>query len=195
MQVRVTEVLGFFKQEWYVKWVAKNGLAVCNRIGKASMKVGSRVDEIIKEGSLIVAKKDSAEVNHCVNAFIKWKQVYQPKEILNGVRLYKEVDGVEVTGEPDIYVDGVLVDIKCASKISLDYWLQVNVYRWLEGKTGKVAILRLDKVTASYEYVVKDYDPFLVNVWRGLMNAYVYYKGDTDGDVDVREGDKQEALA
>jgi hypothetical protein len=53
MQVRVTEVLGFFKQDWYVKWVDKNGLAVCNRIGKASMKVGSRVDEIIKEGSLI----------------------------------------------------------------------------------------------------------------------------------------------
>ena len=195
MQVRVTEVLGFFKQDWYVKWVAKNGLAVCNRIGKASMKVGSRVDEIIKSGKLFPTKKDSAEVNNCINAYIKWNQTYEPTNVLNGVRLYKEVDGVEVTGEPDIYVDGVLVDIKCASKISLDYWLQVNVYRWLEGKTGKVAILRLDKVTASYEYVVKDYDPFLVNVWRGLMNAYVYYKGDTDGDVDVREGDKQEALA
>lgn len=195
MQVRVTEVLGFFKQEWYVKWVAKNGLAHCNRVSKASMKVGSRVDEIIKSWKLFPCKKDSAEVNNCLNAFIKWRQVYEPKEVLNGVRIYKEFDGIEVTGEPDIYVDGTLVDIKCAGKISPDYWLQVNTYRWLEGKTGKVAILRLDKTTASYEYVVKDYDPFLVNVWRGLMSAYVYYKGDTDGGVDVREGCREEDLA
>lgn len=195
--IRVTEVLNFFKQEWYVKWVDKNGLAHCNRVGKAAMKVGSRVDELIKSGSPYPTKKDGIEVNNCINAYIKWKKTYNfgSEDIVNGSRLYKVIDGQEVTGEPDIYVQGILVDIKCSSKISPDYWLQVNTYVMLRGITSKVGILRLDKETGSYEYVVKDYDPFCVNVWRGLMNAYVYYKGGSDGSIDVREGDKQEALA
>ena len=178
--IRVTEVLSYFKEPWYIDWVHRVGRTEANKIGKAAMKVGNRVDEIIKAGGTPTTK-DKPEVHACMAAFNKWRSIYTPLSLTNGTRLFKSIEEVEVTGEPDIFVDGVLVDIKCAGKISLSYWVQVNMYRFLEGVEGKVGILRLDKTTGSYEYVVKEYDPSLVAVWVGLMRAMVYLKGDSDG--------------
>lgn len=190
--VSVTEVLSYFKEQWYIDWVCRVGKAEANRVSKASMKVGSRVDELIKSG-LMPKKKDSQEVDNCILAYDKWKAVYQPKSIVSGTRLFATIDGVQVTGEPDLFVDDVLVDIKCASKISPSYWLQVNVYKYLQVKQwlypsaemirSKVAILRLDKVSGSYEYVVKDYDAKCVDVWCGMLKAMMYFKKESnDGD-------------
>lgn len=188
MQIRVTEPLNFFKEQWYIDWVHKVGRTEANKISKRAMALGTRVDELIKLRCATAMTKDSVETHSCIAAFNKWMAVYQPKEIVNGERLYTIIDGHEVSGEPDIYVDDVLVDIKCATKISPSYWVQVNMYRYLKCDTGsKVGILRLDKTTGSYEYVVKDYDPRLVNVWMGLMRAMVYYKGEAHDGVDVRE--------
>jgi len=183
MPVRVTEVLSFFKEQWYIDWVHKVGRTEANKISKASMKVGSRVDELIKTNS-VPTNKDSVEVVTAFNAYGKWKAVYQPKSIIPGTRLFATIEGVEVTGEPDLFVDDVLVDIKCATKISPSYWVQVNMYRMLNGSPPnddlwKVGILRLDKTTGSYEYVVKDYDESLVDVWCGLLKAMMYYKGES----------------
>ena len=180
--IRITEVLSYFHEPWYVKWVHKVGLTEANKITKASMKVGSRVDLIIKNPTML-DKKESTEVTNCLFAYKKWLDVYKPKSITPCARLFATIEGHEVTGEPDIMVDDVLVDIKCSSKISLSYWIQVNMYRFLQGNlVDKVGILRLDKVTSSYEYVVKDYDPKLVAVWYGLLNAMVYLRGDDHGD-------------
>jgi len=178
--IRVTEVLNYFLEPWVLDWTLKVGKKEANRIKKESMKIGTRVDEIIKkecvESSHIPTqyKKESQEVQNCLIAYRKWADVYKPKSIIPGTRLNAVVDGVAVTGEPDLFVDDVLVDIKCSSKISPSYWVQVNVYKYLQVKQwsdpsaemvkGKVAILRLDKVTGSFEYVVKDYDPSLVAV-------------------------------
>jgi hypothetical protein len=193
MPIRVTEVLSFFKEQWYIDWVHRVGRTEANKISKASMKVGSRVDELIKTDS-VPTNKDSVEVVTAFNAYGKWKAVYQPKSIIPGTRLFATIEGVEVTGEPDIFVDDVLVDIKCSSKISPSYWVQVNMYKYLKHiehadiavspnvfkYNGKVGILRLDKTTGSYEYVVRDYEPHLVDVWCGLLKAMVYFKGEED---------------
>ena len=195
--VRVTEVIGYLKEPWYIDWVHRVGRTEANKIAKAAMKVGSRVDELIKatafDTNLKMEHKEPAEVQTCIGAYRKWLDVYKPKSIVNGTRLYAKIEGVDVTGEPDIFVDDVLVDIKCSSKISLSYWVQVNVYRFLDQMANerishpyKVAILRLDKVTGSFEYVVKDYDQKCVDVWMGLFRAFLYYKGDSDGD-ELRE--------
>ena len=193
--VRVTEILNYFKEPWYIDWVHRLGRTEANKIAKASMKVGSTVDEIIKScpthsdvwDTEWFTKKNSEEVRNCLTAYVKWESVYKPKSIVNGQRLYATIEGYEVTGEPDIFVDDVLVDIKCAGKISPSYWIQVNMYEYLSYMNNpkqqvydyrKVGILRLDKTTGSYEYVVKDYDANLVNVWCGLMRAVMYYKGE-----------------
>ena len=208
--VRVTEVLNYFKEPWYIDWVHRVGRTEANKISKASMKIGSRVDEIIKEKLAYVPymadyKKESKEVHNCLEAFNKWWRIYKPKSITPCSRLYATIEGQEVTGEPDIMVDDVLVDIKCSSKISLSYWVQVCIYWfmkhevWKKGlpseASRKVGILRLDKVTASYEYVVQDYDPNKVSVWCGLMRAYCYFKGDDDGGLDIQEVGENKEVA
>lgn len=179
--IRITEVLNYFKEPWYIDWVHRVGRTEANKVGKAAMKIGSRVDEIIKNSERPTAK-DAPEVHTCIAAFDKWFSLYTPLVVDKGTRLFKLIDEVEVTGEPDIFVDGILVDIKCSSKISKSYWIQVNMYRRLHGSTGDVAILRLDKVTGSFEYVVKKHDPFLCDVWVGMLRAMVYLKGDENGD-------------
>ena len=194
--IRITEVLSYFSEPWLVDWKLRTGKAEANRIGKASMRIGSRVDEVIKSCCPILNQtyiyslpsKEKDEVRQCLEAFNKWMNVYKPKEVISGTRLYATIEGQEVTGEPDIFVDGVLVDIKCASKISPSYWVQVNMYEYLNFMSKfpdgtiyfprKVGILRLDKTTGSYEYVVKEFDRKLCDVWCGLMRAMVYFKGD-----------------
>ncbi len=179
--VRVTEVLNHFKEQWYVDWVCRVGKMEAYRTGRKAMKVGSRVDELIKFGECPKAK-DSAEVKTAFEAFEKWRDMYTPKEFKPGVRINGIIEGIDVTGEPDLFVDGALIDIKCAGKISPNYWIQVCVYHRLAGLAGdaRVGILRLDKNTGSYEYVLREFDPFLVDVWCGLARAYVYYKGESD---------------
>lgn len=180
--IRVTEPLNFFKEQWYIDWIHRVGRTEVNKVGKQAMAIGTRVDELIKTGG-VPTTKDKPEVHTCLSAYAKWLSIYTPLVVTNGNRLFKSIEEVEVTGEPDIYVDDVLVDIKCSSKISPMYWIQVNMYRKLQDSTGKVAILRLDKHTGSFEYVVKEHDPFLCDVWLGLCRAMLYLKGEEhDGD-------------
>ena len=191
--IRVTEVLDYFATPWLVDWKLRVGKREANRISKEAMKIGSRVDEIIKNCPIDpFFDKEKIEVTNCIDAYYKWMSVYKPKSITPCTRLYATIDGIEVTGEPDLMVDDVLVDIKCSSKISPNYWVQVNIYSKLMYRDEvynvnpfKVAILRLDKKTGSYEYVVKDYDPNLVDVWRGLLKAYCYYKERDDDGVEL----------
>lgn len=209
--IRVTHVLGYFKEPWYIDWMLRElsqAFKDCPDIEKAKKfalskikkaaddgaEIGTNLDKAIKDDPFLTkfVKKMVPEEELCMLAYRKWLDVYKPKSIVPCTRLNATIEGVEVTGEPDLMVDGVLVDIKCARKISLKYWVQVMVYSFLSYgahslKTVgcKVGILRLDKTTGSYEYVVKDYDPKLVDVWLGMMEAMVYLKGDDDGNIDV----------
>ena len=206
--IRVTEVLDYFKEPWYTNWVVRVGKREGNRVSKAALKVGTRVDEYIKtyaKGELGSAKrKEKPEVESCLQAFEKWEKVYQPASIKPCTRLFATIDGIEVTGEPDLMIDDVLVDIKTSKHIDIKMWVQVNMYQYLSemrsayiGLTPpKVGILRLDKTTASYEYVVKDYDPSLVNVWCGMLRAFVVFNKEAlDGGSELREDKEDEALA
>lgn len=212
--IRITEPLNYFKEPWYIEWVlrefAKNfkecadvekaqkfAMRDLKRIMNEATDIGTEVDAIIKANPMeCKATHKRIEVNQCLVAYEKWRKVYEPKSIVPCERFNINV-GEDISGEPDIIVDGVLVDIKCSARISKGYWLQVNAYAHLKEdfKGNKVGILRLDKETASYEYVVKDYDPNLVAVWMGLMRAYIYFKGEENGGVDVREGEIKEGMA
>jgi len=177
--IRITQVLDFFKEQWYVDWVVRVGKAEAKRTSTVAMAIGTAVDECIKTGKTTI-KKHHEEVNNCLSAYKKWKEVYQPKSIVNGQRLFATIEGVEVSGEPDLFVDDVLVDIKCSTKISPKYWIQVNMYRQLHQSVGDVAILRLDKHTGSFEYVVRKHEPKLCGVWLGMLVAMLYLKGEEE---------------
>lgn len=180
--IRVTQVLDYFKEPWYIDWVCKVGKREAKRVSTVAMNIGTAVDETIKYGYTKI-KGNQVEVSNCMTAFNKWKEVYKPKIIKPMERFYDNILGVDVTGEPDLLVDGIIVDIKCASKVSIKHWIQVNTYcafknSLLGCENEKVAILRLDKNTGSYEYIVKDYDMKLFGAWCGLLEAYRVLKGD-----------------
>ena len=133
--IRVTQVLNYFKEQWFVDWFHDTGRREANRVSKEALKIGTRVDELIKANSTPTTK-DKAEVHSCIAAYNKWKAVYQPKSVTPCNRLFGTVDNHQITGEPDIMVDDVLVDIKCSNKIALSYWLQVNMYEYLSYMTN-----------------------------------------------------------
>lgn len=204
--ISITTVLDYFKEPWYTDWVVRVGKREANRVSRNALLVGGRVDEVIKayvNGGKIKSEK-KLEVESCLQAFEKWEKVYQPASIKTCTRLFAKIEGIEVTGEPDLMIDNVLVDIKTSKRIDIKMWVQVNMYQYLSemrsayiGLTPpKVGILRLDKTTASYEYVVKDYDPSLVNVWCGMLRAFVVFNKEAlDGGSELREDKEDEALA
>lgn len=184
-EIRITQVLDYFKEDWYIDWVLRFGKAHCNRVSKEAMAIGTFVDEAIKSGKVVAPKKHSHEIGNCLSAYKKWRETYQPKSISPCSRMRFEDERFIITGEPDLDIDKCITDIKCSSKISLKYKIQVNMYEFLRRKNGMepyddVAILRLDKSLGSFEYWRDKYDPKLVSVWCGLAEAYVLFKGDSD---------------
>ena len=210
-QIRVTQVLDYFKEPWYTDWVVKVGRREANRISKQALKTGALVDTIIKASPkeenqhLPEYKKISHEASQCLKAYWKWVEVYKPESITPCERLNTTIEGVEVTGEPDIMVDDIIVDIKCSNRIDIRHWIQVNMYKYLwkvepvfkdKRELGKVGILRLDKVSGSYEYQVKDFDSSLVDVWVGLLRAFMVFNREVlSGGSDVQEVGKIEEVA
>lgn len=184
--IRVTEVLGFFKEQWYIDWIHKVGRTEANRKSKEALKLGSLLDKIVKEG-LTPDKKSSPDTVFAHEAFLKWKKIYEPEYLKPCVRLHAQVNGVAVTGEPDFEIPDTTVDLKGAVRISTHYKIQVNVYEYLRRISGlepnkNVAILRCDKQSGSYEYWAEPYSQRFVDAWCGLLVAYVVYKeNDNDG--------------
>ena len=46
--IRVTEPLNYFIEPWTLDWYCRVGKAKANRTKKSAMKIGTRVDELIK---------------------------------------------------------------------------------------------------------------------------------------------------
>lgn len=183
--VRVTQPLDYFINPSLVDWKLRVGKAEAGKISRAAMKVGTRVDELIKTGEAPIVK-DKPEVHSAHRAFKKWVEVYKPESIVVQTRSNRECEGVELSGEPDIMALDTLIDIKCAGRISLSYWLQLAAYAWLKDWTGNIAVLRLDKKTESFEYVVKPFDEKLLSVYMGVLRAFVYYtEGEDESDVEL----------
>jgi len=188
--IRVTEVLGYFQPPELVKWRIREGNREANKEMKATEKVGTRIDELIKTNSEPTSK-DSFEVKNCYAAFYKWKKIYSPSQIVIHERLYGKLEGIDITGEPDLMIDSVLTDLKATNAIRLKNWIQVNIYEELRRQNNlipsrELRLLRLDRRTGSFEYPnAQPFDERMVRMFSGLLLAYVYYKGDDDGDVDV----------
>lgn len=171
--LRITEVLGFFKDEKYWEWVIRVGKKEARRIGKIAMGIGSNVDEAIKADVRIDKKKvrlKTKEALNCFSAYTKWLDEYQVTHIKVGERFYNEE--LQVTGEPDLILGDTLIDVKCSNKIRLEYWLQTEFYARNVGCKFK-AILRLDKNLADYEYVKL---PLSDQDWDACLSAITLYR-------------------
>lgn len=177
--VSVTEVLGFFIPKALLDWYLKTGKANAKKIGTIAMKIGSRVDDLIQEditkGAYKLSKNDGIEVRNCMKAWEQFKQDYQPD--IKRCQVEVRDEEKKVIGHIDLIWNGV-VDVKCASSIKANYWLQTAKYKEMGEIEGGIHILRLDKNLAIYEFKSKCTDEAyqLAQVFDGLLSAYRFYE-------------------
>ena len=197
---RVTTVLGFLEHPKLVAWKLRVGTKESKRKSTMAKKIGTRVDGMIRDHMTAgkpfrFNKYDSVSVQNCVHAYEKWAVDYPCKCAEGSVKFDDELG---VAGTPDIIKEGCsVVDIKCSERISLNYWIQVAMYMKMMGMSGDMAILRLDKFTGEYQYVVKPYDERYVSLFIGLLINYRYHNQEEDDDGDTRgtEGGADSAVS
>ena len=178
----VTEVLDAFIPKGLLDWYLKTGKKEARRISTVAMKIGSRVDQLIQDdvntGSYKLSSKDPIEVKNCMEAWESFKKDYQPK--IKATQIEVKSEREKLVGHIDLIMDGMVVDIKCASSIKDNYWLQVAKYAdmYRTDLLG-LAILRLDKNLGTYQFVkshqANKQPNLLVDVYNGLLEAYRYY--------------------
>ena len=179
--VSVTEVLDTFIPKGLLSWYLKTGAKEAKRLSTVAMKIGSRVDELIQQditnGSYKLSSKDPIEVKNCMEAWLSFKRDYQPNIVSTQMEVTNHVQ--KVVGHIDIVWDRI-IDVKCASSIKDNYWIQTSKYDYdYPGALEVPAILRLDKNLATYEYKLMSDTRFnrvqCVKVFDGLLEAYRFY--------------------
>lgn len=185
----VTEVLDAFIPKGLLDWYLKTGKKEAKRLSTIAMKIGTRVDELIQEdvmtGSYKLTAKDGIEVRNCMDAWKQFKQDYEPK--IKALQVEVKSEEQKLVGHIDFVDEHRIVDIKCATSIKPNYWLQVAKYSDMYGECKGLAILRLDKNLGTYQLQTHEQagiDPNeCLKVYDGLLSAYRYYnqpKGQED---------------
>lgn len=184
--VSVTEVLDSFIPKGLLSWYLKTGAKEAKRLSTVALKIGSRVDELIQDdivkGSYKLSAKDPIEVTNCMEAWKQFKQDYSPRSLRTQIEVN---DGLaKVTGHVDIITNNTLIDVKCASSIKDNHWLQVAAYysmldQDMYSGISDIAILRLDKNLATYQFMTirqAGHTPTECSrVFDGLLEAYRFY--------------------
>lgn len=176
----VTQVLDAFIPKGLLDWYLKTGKKEAKRIGTIAMKIGSRVDELIqqdiKDGSYKLNSKDSIEVKNCMEAWRQFKADYEPE--INAVQLEVKSEQQKLVGHIDLIIKNRIIDVKCASSIKPNYWLQVCKYARMHALNYS-GILRLDKNLGTYQFMTHEQADIdfnqCVKVFDGLLEAYRFY--------------------
>ena len=190
----VTEVLDAFIPKGLLAWYLKTGAKEAKRLSTVALKIGSRVDELIcqdvKEGKYKLSTKDPIEVKNCMEAWESFKKDYQP--VVKECQFEVSEQVSKVVGHVDLLTDNTLIDVKCASSIKANYWIQVSAYYSMLpqdkfNQMGTPAILRLDKNLATYQFMTLRQAGLnlteCINVFEGLLNAFRYYNPKKEIDI------------
>lgn len=174
---RVTSVLDYFMPKPLLEWALKEGVKGYKDKTKTGKAIGTRADNIamaIIEGKhWCITDKDHPAIRNCVEGFKRWLEEEKPAIDDHQITCYD--NDLMIAGTRDLRIGNMIVDIKCANRISLNYWIQLAVYAKLSKlPIEKLAILRLDKLVGFYEYVIKDYDDELYNLFLGMLKYYRY---------------------
>ena len=196
--LRVTSILDYFMPKPLLEWALREGKAEYKNKTKVAKGIGTRIDRIataiLEDKHWCITDKDHPAIRNCVNAFKRWLNDEKPKVDDWQVTCYD--NEIMVAGTRDLRIGNMIVDIKCANRISLGYWIQLAVYAKLSRlPIDKLAILRLDKFTGEYDYVVKDNDPKLFELFVGMLNYYRYLTVDEKGEKDEIEQENGKELS
>lgn len=177
---RVTSVLNYFTPPDLVNWYCKEGKQAKKK-SKTAKSIGTRVHNLIKEdwekGRYRITDYDSPAILNCLEAYKNWRSIEKPNIISMEQTVWS--DELGVAGTYDIQTHNSfyrLIDIKTSDSIKDSYWIQLAMYIYLAGLPSltSMAVLRLDKLTADYQYVIKNYNEYYVKLFKGLLNYYRY---------------------
>jgi hypothetical protein len=172
---RVTSILGYFKSPELVKWELRVGSREAKRIKTVAMKRGTNVDDAIRihvtEGKA-PKKFKTIEEENCFKAYLQWRKDYGVQVVTSATTLYDEE--ALIAGTPDLWMLDETLDIKCASSIRDNYWLQTEWYARKKGHNFK-SILRLDSSLGIYEYKKMPVSEYHSQVFDALITAYRFY--------------------
>lgn len=175
---RVTTILEAWIDPSLLNWKLEVGRAAASKISKKAMKIGSRVDELIRDdldnGKYKLRKSDSKEVGNCMTGWEKFKKEKQMK-VLSHHQRHQSEEWL-VTGEYDLELSDHLTDVKCASAIRDKNWIQTAVYNHLSKlNKPKLAILRLDPFWATYEWRERLMNVGYLKVFEGMIHVMRYF--------------------
>ncbi len=191
---RVTSILDYFTPPNLIKWRDKVGIETAKKTMSTAKKIGTRGHSLIKTHFTTrkwkLTSNDSIGIHNGIEAYKKWYEVEKPE--IKGMEITVSSRELGLAGTLDIeLINDTIIDTKFSSSIRPNYWLQVAMYSFLRYKIRdiprKIAILRLDKFTADYEYRVIDFDEGLVDIYLGLLTYYRYItrKEEKDGNHEV----------
>ena len=174
----VTTILDAWIDPELLKWQLEVGRATASKVSKKAMKIGSRVDELIRadidSGKLKLRKSDSNEVANCMVGWEKFKKEKQMKVVSHHQRHQSEE--WLVSGEYDLEYPLHMTDVKCASAIRKKNWIQTAVYNHISLlNKPKLAILRLDPFWATYEWKEKVMSVGYLKVFQGMIHVMRYF--------------------
>jgi hypothetical protein len=177
---RITSALDFFAHPKLVKWKVEVGNKEAKRISTVATKIGTNVDEAVRAAvsGQKVPKLLSDEAKSAFEGFKLWMHDYDPQGLESATEpAFHDELGVACTA--DLLQPFKVIDIKCASSIKPQYWLQTEFQGRCMGATHK-AILRLDKNLGMYEYKEMALSDSHWEVCRGLIKAYRFYNQDRE---------------
>jgi hypothetical protein len=175
--IRVTESIDYFKPEWFTNWVLKVGKREANAISKKALKIGGRIDEIIRSGNYEADKKDTQEVKQSLKNFNAWRERYMVKTIQPLSRI--EETPIGLTGEADFYWQetDTLIDFKSSKRVYPEYIFQLGGYKRLGFPGKRLAVLRCDKDLDDFQFVTnEDIGMTIEQCIDAFESAFKHYK-------------------
>jgi hypothetical protein len=192
---RVTEILDYLTEPELMRWIENNSKAKRKAIQDEALRVGSACDLLvqqdIKDGGYLVPEGDTP-IENCMRAWELFKTEHP--EFIDSVKdMQFELRDGELIGHPDFLCKfretWGIVDLKCASGIRPRYWTQTAIYSEMVRQHVDplylmnheidmprfIGVLRLDKVTATYEYIeITDeiYIRYEIDVFRAYQLAF-----------------------
>lgn len=181
----ISAIANFFHDQRYTDWFTDQGRREANKKIKEAMNAGTAVDLAIQALvtqqvlNLPTPKKFSMEIESACKAWIKFSEVYGHKVTAMQGTLNNEEQ--QLTGTFDLeFNEDEICDLKYATAIRPSYWVQLGGYRYLAGQRHrKLSVLRIDKNSDMYEYVVREDVDYLTQIFIGTLNLYRFWQKET----------------
>ncbi len=179
----ISAIVNYFHNQRYTDWFAEKGKREANKKIKEAMNQGTAVDLAIqalamqRELGLPEPKKFQEEIASACKAWQIFIGTYEHKVTASQKTLVNEEQNI--IGTLDFEFNGdEICDLKYATAIRPSYWIQLGGYSYLnECRNKKVSVLRIDKTSDMYEYVVREDVGYLVQVFISTLNLFRFWKG------------------